>query len=192
MFTDECQITLSRVDGRALVRRRRRERHNEACIQRYNRWGGGSIPVWAGITQFDKTDLVVFDRNVNAQTYVLDVLAPVVVPFINQHLGGQGTLQHDNARPHTARHTQNFLAASNINVLDWPAMSPDMAPIEHLWDELKRIYARVPAPQTVAELRREAIYEWQNIPQAVIARVVLTKRQRCQVLINARGSYTRY
>ena len=75
MFTDACQLTIGRAAGRARVWRRRRERHNEECIQRYNRWGGGSIHVWAGITHFGRADLVVFDRNVNEQTYVRVVLA---------------------------------------------------------------------------------------------------------------------
>ena len=35
---------------------------------------------------------------------------------------------HDNARPHTAIHTRNFLQANNINVLPWPARSPDLNP----------------------------------------------------------------
>jgi transposase len=193
LFSDESKIMMSRADGRARVWRRRNERFAEACVQPFDRWGGGSIHVWAGISQFGRTDLVIFDRNVNAQTYVQDVLTPAVVPYINQHFHGHGTLQHDNARPHTARVTRNFLAANHINVLDWPAMSPDMSPIEHLWDELKRrIYARVPQPLRVQDLRQAAIQEWNNIPQAIITRVVISMRQRCQALINARGSYTRY
>ena len=193
LFTDERQILLSRADGRARVWRCRGDRNNEACVQQFNRWGGRSVHVWAGITQFGGTNLVFFNRKFNAQTYVQDVLAPVVVPFMNQQIQGRGTLQQDNARPHTAIHTRNFLATSNINVLDWPAISSDMAPIENIWDELKRrIYARVPAPQTVAHLRHAAIQDGQNIPQAAITRLVLSMRERCQALINARGSYTKY
>lgn len=193
LFSDETKIVLSRADGRARVWRRRNERYAEACIQTFNRWGGGSIHIWAGMSQFGRTDLVVFDRNVNAQTYVNDVLAPVVVPYMNRHFQGHGTLQQDNARPHTARLTENFLARNHINVLDWPAMSPDMAPIEHLWDELKRrIYEHQPQPQTVQELRRVAVQEWNNIPQASIAMLVTSMRRRCQALINARGGHTRY
>ena len=44
----------------------------------------------------------------------------------------------DNARQHTERHTQNILRIHNVNVLQWPARSPDLSPIEHLWDHLGR------------------------------------------------------
>ena len=44
--------------------------------------------------------------------------------------------QHDNARPHTARHTRNILRIHNVNVLQWPERSLHLSPIEHLWDQL--------------------------------------------------------
>ena len=50
----------------------------------------------------------------NAQRYITEVLGLVVIPFLNQN---PGTLMHDNARPHTARLTQNYLARDNVNVL---------------------------------------------------------------------------
>jgi len=82
--------------------------------------GGGSIHVWGGITCNNKTRLVVFDRNVNAEVYVIQVLADFVLPFMqNNYPYGDGTLQQNDARPHTARATQQFLAQHNINVLEW-------------------------------------------------------------------------
>ena len=48
------------------------------------------------------------------------------------------TFQHDNARPHVARVCQDFLANNNIVPLDWPPYSPDLSPIEHLWDKIKK------------------------------------------------------
>jgi len=129
-------VQLSRADGRQRVWRHQGERYAEACVLQYSPWGGGSIHVWGGTTCNNKTLLVVFDRNVNAQVYVNQLLADVVVPFMqNNFPHGDGTLQQDGARPHTARVTQQFLAQHNINVLEWAAMSPDMSPIEHFWDE---------------------------------------------------------
>ena len=61
------------------------------------------------------------------------IIEPVVVPYIPT-----GIFQHDNVRPHTARHTQNILRIHKVNVLQWPARSPDLSPIEHLWDHLGR------------------------------------------------------
>ncbi|GFT91231.1 HTH_Tnp_Tc3_2 domain-containing protein [Trichonephila clavipes] len=49
---------------------------------------------------------------------------------------GQYIFQQDNARPHTARVSQDFLP--HFKTLPWPARSPDLSPVEHVWDHLKR------------------------------------------------------
>ena len=54
--------------------------------------------------------------------------------------------QQDNARPHTARVVQQFFDANNVNVLPWPARSPDLSPIEHLFYHLGQWIRRRPNP----------------------------------------------
>ena len=76
-----------------------------------------------------KTRLTVINGNINAQTYVNDVLAVEALPFIQFH-GPNVTFMDDNARPHSAAITRQFLATNNVNVLDWPANSHDLNPIE--------------------------------------------------------------
>ena len=75
------------------------------------------------------------DGNLNAQRYRGEVLMPIVVPFIRRH---HLMFQHDNAQPHVARICTKFLEAENVPVLPWPANSPDISPIEHVWDALDR------------------------------------------------------
>ena len=61
-----------------------------------------------------------------------EILRPHVIPFLQQH---NLTLQQDNARPHVAGICQVFLANNNIQPLNWQPYSPDLSPIEHLWDQ---------------------------------------------------------
>ena len=185
----ESKFNVYMADGRQRVWRRRGERFANCCVQ-HDRWGGGSVLVWAGLTSATRSQLVILNGPVNAQTYQNQVLNPVVRPFIRQHCG---LLQQDNARAHTARATQQYLQAHNINTIAWPSLSPDLAPIEHVWDELgRRVYQRNPAPRNVNELRQALLQEWQLIPQRRITNIINTMRQRCNACIAAGGGHTRF
>ncbi len=106
------------------------------------------------------------DGILNAQIYRDEILRSIVVLFIHDH---HLMLQHDNTRPHVARICPQFLEAKNNPVLAWPAYSPDMSIIEHVWDALyQRIQQRVPVPANIQQLRTAIEEEWSNIPQATI------------------------
>ena len=72
--------------------------------------------VWGGISWRHWTPLVVIEGNLTARRYIDEVLEQVVVPFLQNH--ADVTLyQHDNARPHSARLTSDFLGQNNVQVL---------------------------------------------------------------------------
>ena len=126
------------------------ERYADACVIEHDRFGGESVMVWGSIAYGFKSPLVVINGIMNAVKYRDEVLAPHVVLTAQQRAL---TFQHDNARPHVARISTDFLAQNNIHVMDWPPYSPDFSPIEHLWDELDhRVRRRVNVPVTLQEM----------------------------------------
>ena len=90
----------------------------------------------------NKTSLIVINGNINAQTYINDVLAEEALPFIQFH-GPNVTFMHNNARPHSAAITRHFLATNNVSVLDWPANSPDLYPIELVWTSYGALFEEI-------------------------------------------------
>jgi len=84
--------------------------------------------------------------------------------------GNEFLLMHDNARTHTARITQEYLNHTNISVTEWPALSPDANPSEHIWDMLgRRIRSRVPARLNLNELQQSLLEQWEGIPEGDFA-----------------------
>ncbi|GFW75743.1 hypothetical protein TNCV_4429261 [Trichonephila clavipes] len=78
-------------------------------------------------------------------------------------------LRHDNARPHVAKTVRDFCSAQHTQLFPWHAYSPDMSPIEHVWDLVGWRFARDPrlaASKDELLLRIQAI--WNFLPQADI------------------------
>uniref|UniRef100_A0A3B3C2I8 Ig-like domain-containing protein n=1 Tax=Oryzias melastigma TaxID=30732 RepID=A0A3B3C2I8_ORYME len=102
-------------------------------------------------------------------------------------------LMHDNARPHVARVCRQYLEDEGIETIEWPSRSPDLNPIEHLWDIMfGSIRCRQVAPQTVQQLRDALTQIWEEMPQDTIRRLIRSMPPRCQACIQARGGHTRY
>ena len=191
LFTDESRFTLYHADGRTRVWRRRGERYSDACVLETDRFGGASVMVWGGISFTAKTQLIFIEGNLNAARYRDEILQPVAVPFIRHHQ--LHLLQQDNARPHAARLTMDFLQGEGINVLPWPAFSPDINPIEHLWDYLdQRVRRRDPAPANRQQLCQALQEEWDRVPRQMVQRLVSSMRRRCIAVTDADGGHTQY
>ncbi|CDQ98543.1 unnamed protein product [Oncorhynchus mykiss] len=126
LFTDESRFQLYRADGRQRVWCIVGKCFSDVNVVNRVPHGGGGVIVWAGIRYGQLTQLHFLYGNLNAQRYI-------VVPFIRHH---HLMFQHDNARPHVTRICTQFLEAENVPVLSWPAHSPDMSPIQHVWDAL--------------------------------------------------------
>ena len=102
------------------------------------------------------------------------------LPFIQFH-GQNVFFMHEDAPPHSAAIIRQFLATNNVNVLDWPANSPDPNPIEQVWDELGRRVRRNHAIHTVNDLAVALQAVWANLPASFIQRYVKNMRRRITV-----------
>ncbi|GFT95245.1 transposable element Tcb2 transposase [Trichonephila clavipes] len=99
----------------------------------------------------------------------------------------------DNARPHRACLVENMLEDETIQRMEWPACSPDLNPIEHVWDMLgRRIAARPRPPATVRDLEIALLEEWNSIPQSLIDNLIASMANRCAAVLAVRGDHTPY
>lgn len=193
-WSDESRFLLNVTDGRCRVWRRRNEAYQQDMIHPTVPFGGGSVMVWGCVSNDCKMDLLTVQGTLNGQRYQNEILDAAVVPHFDNHtLASRPIFMDDNARPHRARAVVDFLRTNAIETLPWPARSPDLNPIEHLWDYLGRqVRARDPPVQNLQELTLALHQEWQRIPMFRIRRLIATMRRRVANVINVRGGYTRY
>jgi transposase len=149
--------------------------------------------VWGGISWEARTELVFIETGtLTAHRYIEKVQQDHVVSFA-QFAGDGFIFMHDNARPHTARIVTNYLHDVRIDTMNWPARSPDLNPIEHLWDVVgKQVRARRDELVSLQELRRVVQEEWDNTPQEEIQHLIESMPRRLEAVIKARCGNTKY
>ncbi|GFT07179.1 transposable element Tcb2 transposase [Trichonephila clavipes] len=136
--------------------------------------------VWGAIAYDSRSTLIVMRGTLTGQRYVDDILRPHVGPFLNGLPGA--IFQQDNARPHTARVAQDFVR--HFQTLLWPSRSPDLSPVEHVWDQLKR---QIPSCHSVHDLVLAVRDLWAHLPQDNIRCLINSMKDRVAACIAGGG-----
>ncbi|KFM63875.1 Transposable element Tc1 transposase, partial [Stegodyphus mimosarum] len=143
------------------------------------------IMVWGAIAYDSRSPLVRIQSTMTGQRYLdnLDnVLRPVGISYL-QGLPNAIFLQ-DIARPHSARICRHAL--QGMQMLPWPPYSPDLLPIEHVWDVIGRRLQTLPLPLSEDELWQMVEREWRAIPQDTIRTLIDSMPRRVSSCIAVR------
>ncbi|GFU51195.1 transposable element Tcb2 transposase [Trichonephila clavipes] len=190
---DENRFSLSSNSHRILIWRAQGSRNHPSNIIERDRYGGRGVLVWGGIMLGSRTDLHIFDAgSVNGTRYCNEILLPYVRLFRGA-MGLQFLFMDDNAPCHRTVAAEQLLESEDIERMDWPARSPDLNPIEHVWDFLgRRLVARTLPPVTIRKLRLALQDEWAAMPQQLIDTLILSMGRRCETCLAVRGDHIPY
>ena len=184
VFTDETRLRIS-SDGIVRVFRRNGtiflEKKNTKNLSSNKR----SLMFWGAIRSDGRKLLVKCPNKLNAVGY-LEILKIYEEKMHFLDL----IFQQDNAPVHKSKIIGNFFQENEWEVLEWPAYSPDLNPIENLWAILKQ---RLQKQTVFWENLEEKLYEiWNEIDADVVRNLYEIYTNRLLDVKKAEGVMTRY
>lgn len=187
VWSDESRFRLFKNDRRTRVWRLRGERFKPDLMQHSFHSQGGSVHVWGAFWYGGRSDLQILIENVNGNRY-----CEVIRHFIRSSRPPLNwILQQDNAPAHTSQVVTRYFQEAGIQSLPWPSKSPDLNPIEHVWDYIgRKAVKRFPA--NLFQLRNFLIEEWNRIPQMYLDHLVEGMPRRIGAVVEAHGRNTKY
>ncbi|GFV80287.1 transposable element Tcb2 transposase [Trichonephila clavipes] len=193
LFSDESRFSLSSDCRRQLIWRESGTAYRPENIQEKDRYPTCSIMVWAGIMINGRMRLhVVANGTMTGKRYIDEVLLPHVRLFRGA-VGDKFVFMDDNATCHRTLAVQDCLDSEGIQRLVWPARSPDLSPIEKVWDALGRqVVGRNYPPTNKNTLIPALTEEWDKLPQQLLNNVVRSMVRRVECCITLHGGHIPY
>jgi transposase len=194
VWSDECKFMLYDPNGRQYCWKKSNEPIYERHIKPTLKFGGGNIMVWGCFCFQGIGNLCRINEKMDSELYcqVLeeDFLGTLEWYNINKN---NIIFQQDNDPKHTSKLTRAWLNSNNINVLEWPAQSPDLNPIEHIWREVKNQLRKIPKKFTSKEILWDILQDiWNNIEMERCVELIETMPERINDIIKAKGEYTKW
>uniref|UniRef100_A0AC34QLD3 Transposase n=1 Tax=Panagrolaimus sp. JU765 TaxID=591449 RepID=A0AC34QLD3_9BILA len=190
IWSDESKFLLFGSDGISYVRRPVNERFNPKYQIPTVKHGGGSIMVWGCFTRSGVGPLHKVEGIMDQFQY-RDILEKQMLPFARAKKIRGWLFQQDNDPKHTSKTVKDYFKSKKIRVLSWPSQSPDLNPIEHLWEILDR-RCRGKNVSNIEQKLKLLQEEWYNIPKSVLEQLVDSMPRRCQAVIESKGFPTKY
>ena len=120
------------------------------------------------------------------------ILVRHAIPSGKRLFGSAWVFQQDNDPKHMSKLCQNYLKqkaeSGEIVQMEWPPQSPDLSPIELLWEEVDRQVQRK-KPSSVESLVRIVHQVWGELSQDVMEKLLKRMPLLCQAVIDADGGY---
>ncbi len=165
------------------------------CLVSTVQAGGGGVMVWGIFSWPTLCLLVPIEHCLNTTAY-LSIVDEHVHPFMTTvYPSSDGYFQQDNAPCHKAQIISDwFLEHDNeFTLFKWPPQSPDLNPIEHLWDVVEReIHIMDVQPTNLQQLCDAIMSIWTKIYEECIQHLVESMTRRIKAVLKAKGAPTRY
>jgi transposase len=195
LWSDETKINRIGSDGRVYTWKKRGEALSDRTTSPTVKHGGGNnLMVWGCMGWNGVGMLVEVQGIMDSEQYCEILDAGVMESFENLEMAEGGRIfQQDNDPKHMSKRATKWFEDNDIQVLVWPAQSPDLNPIEHLWVHLKKALQQYPKPPSgVHELWDRLVEEWNKIPPEVCQRLIESMPRRIEAVIKAKGGHTKY
>ena len=191
IWSDESIFNLFGSDGKIMVWRSIKEELEPRCTVPTVKHDGGNVKCWGCFSSSGVDNLVFIDGNMTGELY-RDILQKNLLQSVKKlNMAKDWWFQHDNDPKHTARIVTNWLDQKRIQRLEWPSFSPDMNPIEHLWDEVERRMKKE-QPKNEKDLQECLTRVWNGIEKPVLKKLVDSVLNRLNEVIRMKGYSTRY
>jgi hypothetical protein len=194
IWSDESRFEVFGGDGKRYVWRNPQEKYNPKCLIPTFKSGQESVMIWGCFVKNKLGPLVRLEGRITANVYIEEILKKHLLPFVNNLENKEDYIfQEDNAPIHTARIAKKWKEDNNITSLPWPAQSPDLNPIENLWDELDRkVRKHKPLPKNQDDLWNILQEEWLKLDENIYKNLVDSMPRRIAAVIENKGAPTKY